>query len=371
MAGIYIHIPFCKQACHYCDFHFSTNLKNKQLMIEAIKQELVLQRNYLNEPVQTIYFGGGTPSILEASELNDVLETVSTNYNVTTEPEITLEANPDDLSFSQLDALKSIGINRLSIGIQSFDDEVLKFLNRAHNRVQVLDCIENARNAGFENISIDLIYGIPNRDHKKWLEDLDNVTAMNPEHISAYCLTIEPQTAFGKWAKKGQLKLVEDDYAAAQFDTMISVLSQHGFEQYEVSNFCRDSFYSTHNTSYWQQKPYLGAGPGAHSYNLESRQYNIRNNQKYINSLAEGIIPYDIEHLSKNDIINDYILTAIRTKWGIDLEKLAGLGYLNDTDYINSLVANELAFTEKNNLILTTTGKLLADKISSDLFIID
>ena len=340
-------------------------------MIEAIKKEISLQKNYLSEPIQTIYFGGGTPSILEVSELDDILQAVESNFSIALNPEITVEANPDDLSIHQLEGLKGIGINRLSIGIQSFDDEVLKFLNRAHNKVQALDCINNARKVGFDNISIDLIYGIPDRDHKKWNDDFSKVIDMKPEHISAYCLTIEPQTAFGKWAKKGQLAPVKDDYSATQFDAMVSLLGVHGFEQYEVSNFCRDNYYSRHNTSYWQQKPYLGIGPGAHSYNLESRQYNVRNNQKYINSLTEGSIPFDIEHLSKNDIINDYILTAIRTKWGVDLGKLELLGYQKDAAYINSLLTGDLAYTDKNNLILTTAGKLLADKISSDMFLID
>lgn len=340
-------------------------------MIEGIKKELTLQKNYLKEPIETIYFGGGTPSILEAPELSNILNTVYENFDMAPHLEVTLEANPDDLSKKQLEELIAIDINRLSIGIQSFDDEVLKFLNRAHNKGQALDCIETARKVGFNNISIDLIYGIPDRDHVKWKQDLNQVISMNPEHISAYCLTIEPQTAFGKWAEKGKLKPVEDDYSAIQFETMVDTLSQHGFEQYEVSNFCRDEHYSKHNTSYWQQKPYLGIGPGAHSYNLVSRQYNIRNNQKYINSLLEGSIPFDLEHLSKNDIINDYILTGIRTKWGINLKKLDDLGYSKDQGYIDSLINNGLASIENENLILTSSGKLLADKISSDMFLID
>lgn len=340
-------------------------------MLQSIQNELTLQKNYLKEPIETIYFGGGTPSILLAKELSNILEVINNNYEIALDPEITLEANPDDLSVKQLEAMRLIGINRLSIGIQSFDDEVLKFLNRAHNQKQAHDCIDSARKVGFDNISIDLIYGIPDRDHQKWLDDLNKVLSMTPEHISAYCLTIEPQTAFGKWVKKGKITPLEDDYSATQFETMIDVLGKQGFEQYEVSNFCRDGNYSKHNTSYWQQKPYLGVGPGAHSYNLVSRQFNIRNNPKYIESLKNNSIPFEIENLSKNDVINDYILTAIRTKWGIDLGKLEKIGYHNDQKYIHSLLTNKLALKENNNLILTSAGKLLADKISSDMFLID
>jgi oxygen-independent coproporphyrinogen-3 oxidase len=371
LAGIYIHIPFCKQACYYCDFHFSTKVSDAQILIDCIKSEITMQKNYLNEKIETLYFGGGTPSILSLSQIDDLILQINNTFEVSPNAEITLEANPDDLSEEKLLSLKKAGINRLSIGVQSFDKNVLKFLNRAHDDQEATNSIKLARQFGFENISVDLIYGIPDRSHEQWVDDLKKLIDLNPEHISSYCLTIEPQTVFGNWSKKGKLVSVEDDYSAAQFDIMVELLAKSGYEQYEVSNFCKADYYSKHNTAYWQQKHYLGLGPSAHSYNLETRQYNVSNNQKYIKAIQNGEIPYELEPLNRKDKINDYILTTLRTKWGTDIDYLKTMNYCINTEYLEMLINKNIATFNNNILILTSSGRLLADKIASDLFIIE
>jgi oxygen-independent coproporphyrinogen III oxidase len=371
LAGIYIHIPFCKQACHYCDFHFSTNVSQVDRLVSCLNKEIEIQKDYLTESVETIYFGGGTPSLLNKDHIMSIMAKINAVYDVRPDAEITLEANPDDLSEVKLLELKAAGINRLSIGVQSFDDEVLKFLNRAHDHNQAYESIELTRKVGFDNVTVDLIYGIPDRSHDLWENDLKKLISLNPDHISAYCLTIEPKTAFGNWLKKGKLKAVEDDYSAQQFDIMVEMLENAGYEQYEVSNFCKPTYHSKHNTAYWQQKSYLGIGPSAHSYNLVSRQYNVSNNQKYINALEEGKVPNDTEVLTKEDNINDYLLTTLRTKWGTNLNELKLMGYSIDKRYIDKLILGENAKISDNHLILTRKGRLLADQISADLFIIN
>lgn len=375
MAGIYIHIPFCKQACFYCDFHFSTNQALQKDLVEAICKELEIQKEYVGgESIETIYFGGGTPSMLAQSELNSILDSVSKNYSVTGKPEITLEANPDDLSLKKLQALKQSGINRLSIGVQSFDDTVLKFLNRAHNADEAERAISQAQDFGIENISIDLIYAIPNRGEALWLDDINKALKLAPKHISSYCLTIEPKTVFGHRASKGELQPMKDDVEARQFEILLEALDAEGFEQYEVSNFCLPGFESMHNSSYWKQQVYLGIGPSAHSYNRENRQYNVSHNKKYIDSIAKGIIPYTIDALSREDKVNDYLLTTLRTKWGADLSQLKSVhNYdlrLEQSAYVDRLLQNGLASLQDDHLILSKDGLLLADKISSDLFLV-
>ena len=339
-------------------------------MLAAIKAELSLRQSYLEGMVHTIYFGGGTPSILDKRELADLLRACYDLFDISDTAEITMEANPDDLSPTRLAEFDDLGINRLSIGVQSFDPEVLQFLNRAHNQSQAVACIKNARQAAFDNISVDLIYGIPGRSHKQWRTDIRQLLALNPEHISAYSLTIEPDTAFGRWHEKGKLTPVSDDYAAEQFLILVEELEKYGYEQYEVSNFCRDAFYSRHNTSYWQQQPYLGIGPSAHSYNLVSRQFNVSNNAQYIRAINAHEIPATVEVLSDNDKVNDYLLTTLRTKWGANLNQLNLYNKL-DMTYISQLIDQQLATLDHDHLILTRQGRLLADKISSDLFILD
>ena len=372
MAGLYIHIPFCKQACYYCDFHFSTSQDLKADLIGALCAELEMQRKYLeNEPLETIYFGGGTPSLLSKHDLEDLFMAIHKNFAVNS-PEVTLEANPDDLSEENLAMLKNVGINRLSIGVQSFDDGILKFLNRAHSSADALGCLDLARHAGFDNISIDLIYAIPGQDNNLWKQNMERAIALSPEHISAYSLTIEDKTVFGQQQKKGISPTEPDEVAASLMEMLMEVSGNAGYEQYEISNFCKPGFYSRHNSSYWQQKKYLGIGPSAHSYNGESRQYNISNNPRYIQSIAQGKIPRQVEVLSRANRINEYLFTTLRTVWGCNLNYLRrNLDYdLLKEKYqaIALLEKLELVLRQSDILLLTKKGKLLADRIASDLF---
>jgi oxygen-independent coproporphyrinogen III oxidase len=373
MAGIYFHIPFCKQACHYCDFHFSTNQEKKGEMVGAFVRELELQKSYLGgEAIETVYFGGGTPSLLSVAEIETLLHTVAQHFTLVPSAEITLEANPDDLHAEKLKALRAAGVNRLSIGIQSFDDKVLHFLHRAHSASAAQQCLEQARAAGFTNISLDLIYAIPGQPVETWRENILRALSFAPEHISSYSLTIEEKTAFGKWAATGRLIAVEDDLAAAQLEMLVEMLDAAGYEQYEVSNFARPGYYSRHNSSYWQQKKYLGIGPSAHSYDGKSRQYNIANNHVYLRALQAGNIPCTREELTPADVVNDYLLTTLRTSWGANLLTLRqefhyDLQALHGA-YLDTLCAQQLAIVSGDSLRLTRRGKMLADKIAADLF---
>lgn len=375
MAGLYLHIPFCKQACHYCDFHFSTNQEKKSEMIHAFVREIELQKDYLNgEVINTIYFGGGTPSLLSPEELRLLMDAIRKYFSVSSSSEITLEANPDDLTKEKLHQLKESGINRLSIGIQSFDDDVLQFLNRVHDSKAAANCVELARTAGFDNISIDLIYAIPKQDHQAWAKNIERALGLKPSHISSYSLTIEEKTAFGRWAASGKLKVMDDEFAATQLILLVDKLAEKGFEQYEVSNFALPGFQSLHNSSYWRQQKYLGIGPSAHSYNGVSRQFNISNNHLYLKSIEKNSVPATIEVLTQAEMINDYLLTTLRTSWGANLITLKEKFNFNlmaeHESYIKSLAAKGLAQIENEMLILTKAGKLFADKIASDLFVI-
>jgi oxygen-independent coproporphyrinogen-3 oxidase len=376
MAGIYIHIPFCKQACHYCDFHFATNLDLQQRLVTCLMEEIQTQHNYLEgEIIDTIYFGGGTPSLLKEIEIKNLLELIHKVFIVSSNAEVTLEANPDDLSISseKLLSLRNSGINRLSIGAQSFDNDVLKYFNRAHSVANIFTSVQYARSAGFENLSIDLIYGIPGRSISDWQKDVIEVLRIRPEHISAYCLTIEPKTVFGKWATTNKLTPADELMIVAQFELLLVELKNAGYEQYEVSNFCLPGFRSKHNTSYWMRKKYLGIGPSAHSYNGKSRQFNISNNNIYCRSIEHGSIPFEIEQLSRADHVNELLMTGLRTSWGLDLRILNEEFNYNllfeQKEKIDFLVHKRLAFAEDGFLKLSPSGLLLADKISSDLFI--
>lgn len=374
MAGIYIHIPFCKQACHYCDFHFSTQLDSKPRLVDAVCRELILQKDYLaGDLIETIYFGGGTPSLLNEGELRSILDTLYSNFNMAHAPEITLEANPDDLSLATLSQLKASGINRLSIGIQSFDDSVLKFLNRSHSSSDAFDSFYSARQLGFNNISIDLIFAIPGQSHEQWTKNIYRALTLAPAHISCYALTIEEKTVFGNWQKKGKLLPETDEVAATQMETMMKLLESAGYEQYEISNFAIPGFYSQHNSHYWKQKKYLGVGPGAHSYNLASRQFNRPNNWFYIKSINEGIIPFEIETLTRANKINEYIMTSLRMISGCNVDFLKS-NYQFDLlakspHKLNAFVNNQLLYLAHGHLVLTPKGKLMADKIAVDLFV--
>ena len=374
MSGIYIHIPFCKQACHYCDFHFSTSLQNKQLLIDAIKKELIFRKEYLPDAkIETIYLGGGTPSLLSASELNSIFETIHQLFSVDENAEVTLEANPDDLSKDYLKQLRQTPVNRLSIGIQSFRDADLKWMNRAHNSAEAVNSVLFAADEGFENISIDLIYGLPELVLTEWQENLRKAISLPVQHLSCYCLTIEPRTALAHQIKKGFSKIPEDENSIAQFEWLMDYAAANNYEQYEISNFCKPGFYSKHNTSYWKGIPYLGIGPSAHSFDGQSRQWNISNNPLYIKSVESGELQFTKEMLSPAEKYNEYVLTSLRTIWGVDLNvarKQFGeevLLHLKREAAIY-LIDNALII-ENDHLNLTRKGKFIADRIASDLFI--
>ncbi|QCK13795.1 radical SAM family heme chaperone HemW [Mangrovivirga cuniculi] len=374
MSGIYIHIPFCKQACHYCDFHFSTSLKNIELLTEAMCKEIKLQKDFFNElKVNTIYFGGGTPSLLDGENLSKIINTLYDTYNIAETPEeFTFEANPDDINIHKLENWKKIGVDRLSIGVQSFNKDILKFLNRAHDQIMAEKALEDCKKEGFNRFSLDLIYGIPGRDLEEWRKDIEKALSYDPEHISAYSLTIEEKTVFGNWLNKGKLEPMDDDEVIQQYLLLVNILEDHGYEHYEVSNFAKPGYRAVHNTSYWNSIPYLGIGPSAHSFLNEKRWWNISNNQAYINSINKGIIPCESESLSKEDQVNEYIMTKLRLKEGIDNNEFInrfGFDFIEkNKSYLHEISSEGLGVLLNNFFKLTTKGKLFADQIASNLF---
>ena len=372
MAGIYIHIPFCKQACFYCDFHFSTSLKKREALLWALVKELELRRDIFEKvPIETIYFGGGTPSLLSQSEIEHLINTVYQNYQVSINPEITLEANPDDLTTSKLKALSKSPVNRLSIGVQSFFEQDLKLMNRAHNATEAKQCLEEATKY-FENISLDLIYGIPDASNAQWEQNIETALAFNIPHISSYALTVEPKTALASFIKKGLIKNVDDAQSQEQFHILIAQLESAGFVHYETSNFGKPNFFSRNNTAYWQGKSFLGIGPSAHSFYNNQRTWNVRNNSKYINSVEEGVLPMEVETLTKTDTYNEYIMTGLRTIWGVSLEKvLTDFGPMYKTYLLNQAekyIDQGLIYVKEDTLLATNEGKFLIDGIAADLF---
>lgn len=376
MPGIYIHIPFCRQACHYCDFHFSTNTEIRGDMVRALRSEITLRRNYLGgNQLDTIYFGGGTPSLLEPDEISSLLETIAQTHSIAPDAEITLEANPDDLSVGRLRDLRTAGINRLSIGIQSFDDRILTLLNRVHSSQTAIQCVADARDAGFDNISIDLIYAISGLSPENWEHTLQQAIELRTQHISAYTLTIEEKTTFGNWLKKGRMTPVDELLAASQMENLVATLSAAGYRHYEISNFAIPGFESRHNIGYWKGEPYLGIGPSAHSYDEHTRQHNIENNYLYVRAIQENRIPAEAEQLTRSERINEYILTTLRTDAGCDLGFLkTRFGYdvaVTHAGYLDRLKTDTLVEIRDNRLILTEAGRLLADQISTDLFLIE
>lgn len=343
-------------------------------MVDAICGELKLQFDFLErEVINTVYFGGGTPSLMNENQLKRLMRTIRFEHDLSSNPEITLEANPDDLSADKLDMFYQNGINRLSIGVQTFNDPHLKWMNRVHNAEEAQDTFYMARQAGFENISLDLIYALPHDSHELWLEDLKRIIRLHPEHISSYCLTIEPKTAFGKWVEQEKMPDVDEDYAAEQFEILLRVMERHGYDQYEISNFAQPGYESQHNSNYWKQEKYLGVGPSAHSFNGSYKQANPTNNAKYLKSLKEGIIPFEMMPMTREDQINEYILTSLRTKWGCDLELVKSkydIDLLNHHEvYLSDLFNRGMIDVEDDFITLTNNGKLLADKIAADLFI--
>ena len=374
MSGIYIHIPFCKQACYYCDFHFSTNLAKKNQLILALEQELILRKEaFKKEEIGTIYLGGGTPSVLQIAEIQYLLDAVYRNYKVIEAPEITLEANPDDLSVIKIKELRDSSINRLSIGIQSFFDQDLKLMNRAHNANEAELCLREAKKH-FDNISIDLIYGIPGMTNDRWEENIAKALSYSLPHISSYALTVEPKTALKVFIEKGVIPDVDDEITQQQFYILLDLLEGEGYVNYEISNFGKKGYFSKNNTAYWQGKKYMGIGPSAHSYNGIKRGWNINNNSKYIKSINQKLLPLEKETLTKTDRYNEYVMTGLRTIWGISLYKI-------QTEFGNSYyeyllqqsdkhLKEELLFTDGDKLCVTKKGKFLCDGIASDLFMI-
>jgi oxygen-independent coproporphyrinogen-3 oxidase len=381
MPGIYIHIPFCKQACYYCDFHFSVSLDTKKDFVKALLRETALQKNFFVESgqtdshhvsIDTIYFGGGTPSLLAADEITKILEVISTHFNVTKNAEITLEANPDDLSDEKLKSLKAAGINRLSIGVQSFSNQDLKFMNRAHTSKQSLESVISAQDVGFNNITIDLIYGIQTLSNEKWMENLEIAFGLDVPHLSCYSLTIEPRTALADFIKKGKVAPADELKSAEQFALLMESAPGNGFEQYEISNFAKNNMISLHNSNYWRNEKYLGLGPSAHSYNGTSRQWNISNNRQYIRSILGNKIPFESEELNTSQRYNEYILTSLRTKWGCNLEAIRmnfGEPYADHfTNSMNQLKDKNWIQKQGDVFVLSKAGKFFADKIAAELF---
>lgn len=369
---LYLHIPFCRRACHYCDFHFSTQTDYADQMVNAICTELVLRKYESQQALETIYFGGGTPSVLSKAQIEKMVRVIHENYIIAENPEITLEANPDDLTEEKLRELKSLGINRISIGIQSFREEDLKWMNRSHTAEQASESVVLAQKTGFTNITIDLIYGIPSLTASDWEKNLMKAVDLNPQHISAYCLTIERKTVFGHRFKKGEMKPVDEDKSSEQFLVMREFLAKQGFTQYEVSNFSKPGFESKHNTSYWLGKNYIGVGPGAHSYDGAWRRWNVSNNQTYMKGIENGLDYFEEEELTLENKMNEAIMISLRTVGGLNCLKFKERF---GEEITNKLLDKAKQHQNEENLVLkdnflqaTEKGLLLIDAICADLF---
>jgi oxygen-independent coproporphyrinogen-3 oxidase len=373
MSGIYIHIPFCRKACHYCNFHFSTSLALQKDFTTALLFEIDLQKNYLNKPVSTIYFGGGTPSLMPADDLAVVLKKLYSTFIIEGKVELTLEANPDDITNEKLKEWKQLGFNRLSIGVQSFFEEDLTWMNRAHNAEQAANCIHLAQQEGFNNLTIDLIYGTPTLSDEHWKKNVQKAISLNIPHLSCYALTVEPKTALDILITAKKMQNVDPDKQSAHFEQLMNWMEAAGYEHYEISNFAKPGFESKHNSSYWQGKQYLGLGPSAHSFNGSSRQWNVANNALYINALKAGNVPFEVEHLTQQQQLNEYIMTSLRTKKGISLleieDRFNKKAVLSISTSAKSHLKNETVELSKNYLKLTKKGKFLADGIAADLFV--
>jgi len=374
LAGIYIHIPFCKKACFYCDFHFDISLKHKDAVLSSLQKEIVSNANFFNrdDVMDSIYFGGGTPSVLSKNELSSILNALYNQYTIATNAEITFECNPDDLSLSYLADLKSLGVNRLSIGVQSFKDDHLKWMNRSHDSAQSFKCIDMAASVGFTDITLDLIYGIPGLGLQEWQETVERALELPINHLSAYGLTLEPNTPYQRLVDQKKYQSPKDENTSTHFETLVAIIHSKGWEHYEVSNFCKTGNYSRHNTAYWQNKKYLGLGPSAHSFTGTERRWNVSNNAEYISKIAAGEHVFESEFLSVEDRVNEYLLTGLRTKWGVNLAELNS----NYGHPVHTLFSTELGDWEKRGwitisqgqLTLTSSGLLFADYIASELF---
>ncbi|HLF64772.1 MAG TPA: radical SAM family heme chaperone HemW [Saprospiraceae bacterium] len=374
VAGIYIHIPFCKQACSYCNFHFSTSLANKDALLIALHEELRLRLDYLaGADIESIYFGGGTPSLLSAKEIENLLEAISSLYTVTSNAEITLEANPDDLTSDKVWELKGTLVNRLSIGIQSFYDDELKYMNRAHTAKEGFAALERAKNAGFRSLTMDLIYGTPLLTEQRWIESLQRVADFGIPHLSAYQLTIEPKTVLAHQINKGISPAPNDEATVRQFEMLMDWAIDFEYEHYEISNLAKPGHRAVHNSNYWKGIPYLGIGPSAHSFNGREREWNIANNALYINGIAKGNARQGIETLTEKELYNEYMMTGLRTVEGVEIVKLSRYALHFQEHFMESVIPyltqGKVRFTG-GSWILTRTGKFLADRIASELFVV-
>ena len=375
MSGIYIHIPFCRKACHYCNFHFSTQVEQIDVFVQSLLKEMELQKNYLNTKIETVYIGGGTPSLLSHAHLTKIAEGLYRNFDISDPIEFTLEANPDDIDLAKAKDWKSIGINRLSIGIQSFQEDALAWMNRAHNTQQSHKAIENIKAVGIHNISTDLIYGTPHLSNDALIKDIKILHDYAIPHISCYALTVEEKTALHHLIQKKEIENIDVEKQATHFEIVVEQLTQFGFEHYEISNFALPGHQSKHNSSYWKGLPYLGLGPSAHSFNKNSRQWNIANNLLYIKSLQENRVPFEIEHLELVTQFNEYMMISLRLKEGVALKEIEnrfGNAYVAHTQQVAEPLIRE------GKLISTLTGytiaknaRFLADGIASDFFIVD
>ena len=377
MPGIYIHIPFCKQKCYYCDFYKTLDTKLSGDFVKSLIIEIEKRKTYLDpdKEIETLYFGGGTPSVLSISEFREIINSIKSNFKFIDNPEITVEVNPDDVTLTFLKGLKKEGVNRLSIGIQSFDNKILRMLNRRHNSVQASRAIETARDAGFDNISVDLIYGIPGHTTENWKNDLKIALNMNVEHISAYHLTIESNTMFGKMKDVGELEEVPEELSEEQFNIFTEMVQEKGYIHYEISNISKEGYISKHNTNYWKQVTYLGLGPSAHSYNGYSREWNTSNLDLYIKKTIAGETYSEKEQLDEKTRYNEYVMTSLRTMWGIDLNYLETSFNKEMHDYLLNMSARFIKYgmltrNENNCLVLTAQGKMISDNIISELMMV-
>lgn len=375
MAGIYIHIPFCRKACHYCNFHFSTSLQKAPEVLKSIEKEMEIRSEELKEEINTVYFGGGTPSLIESEAIASMLNQAKKYFKIAPDAEITLEANPDDINIQKAKSWKSIGINRFSLGIQSFADENLQWMNRAHNAVQSFAAIDTIRNVGFENFSIDLIYGTPGQTKEGWIKDVETALKLNIPHLSCYALTVEEKTALHTLIQKGEKQEVNQDEQAERFNVLMELTAEAGYHHYEISNLALPGFESKHNSSYWEGISYIGFGPSAHSYDGKKRKWNIANNIKYVEAIAKQILPLEEETLSQNDKLNEYTMTSIRRSKGIEKNRLIQLGGESRLPEIQKMIQ---PYLESNKVVedekgwrLTNEGKFYADGIAAALFILD
>jgi oxygen-independent coproporphyrinogen-3 oxidase len=371
MAGIYIHIPFCKQRCYYCDFHFSTSLKHKDTILNNMRKELINRKGEINSKVETIYFGGGSPSIIESEKLENLINTVYENFEVIDNPEITVEANPDDINIEKINQLKRTRVNRISLGVQSFFDDDLKFMNRAHNSTQAIESIKLLIDNGYDNITADLIYGIPNQAKDKWIENINIMTSIGVKHISAYALTVEKNTPLFKLIERGKYPKVEDEKSHEDFIILTKMLKSKGYDHYEVSNFAQKNYISKHNSAYWFNEEYLGIGPSAHSFDGKTRRWNIASNKIYREEFDSNNY-FEQETLSEKDKLNELIMTRLRTKWGLNLEeveeKFGSKSLSSLIKNANKHIENGNLFVEENKIKVSEKGMFFADGISSDLF---